>query len=215
MFLFKQRVTGSVNFDSREEGEVLQIEYPTAADPMDSRVKILGDNSLLLKYTNPHMVLVVTRKTARSQPVSSRGGPGGPGGAMVVPEDGSTTAAAAAGGGDSGGGDSGGDSGDSNSASGESSLEDGRYGLHVTLIDTVSSQVVYRSFIADGTTPVAAAIVENNVFVSYWSTAAHRTELSSLALFEGMIDKSARGPFSAGPVTAHASSFNAIPPIGD
>jgi hypothetical protein len=43
---------------------------------------------------------------------------------------------------------------------------------------------------------------------------ADRCELSSVSLFEGMIDRYGLGPFSSVPVKKDMSSFNAYPPIG-
>ena len=55
--------------------------------------------------------------------------------------------------------------------------------------------------------------IENNLLVSYWSTQAQRQELSSVSLFEGMIDKYGLGPFSSVKVDQERSSFNSPAPI--
>jgi hypothetical protein len=41
--------------------------------------------------------------------------------------------------------------------------------LFVTVIDTVSGQIVYRSSILHGEGPTNVVIIENNIIVSYWN----------------------------------------------
>ena len=69
--------------------------------------------------------------------------------------------------------------------------------LEVHLIDTVSSKLLYRSSIPNGAGPVHAVLIENNVLVVYWNILTKRTEVSSVALFEGMVDKSGFTPWAA------------------
>lgn len=94
--------------------------------------------------------------------------------------------------------------------------------LHVTLVDTVSGKIIYRSAIESGSTPVHAALVENTISVFYWNTKAKRTELSSVHLYEGMVDKHGLTPFASKHSAATAtkykeattfSSFLSVPPL--
>ena len=56
--------------------------------------------------------------------------------------------------------------------------------LVVTLIDTISSQIIFRSGIIHGRGPVAVCVVENDVYVSYWNGVAQRSEVSVVSLYE-------------------------------
>lgn len=91
--------------------------------------------------------------------------------------------------------------------------------LFVNVIDTVSAQIVHRYSILhastrlSGRSSVQVSWIENNLLVSYWSTQAQRQELSSVSLFEGMIDKYGLGPFSSAKVDQVRSSFNSPAPI--
>jgi hypothetical protein len=69
--------------------------------------------------------------------------------------------------------------------------------LEIHLFDSVSAKLLYRSSIPHGGSPVHAVVVENNLVITYWNTVMKRTELSSVALFEGMIDKAGLTPWAA------------------
>jgi ER membrane protein complex subunit 1, C-terminal len=68
--------------------------------------------------------------------------------------------------------------------------------------------------------PVHALLVENHVIVTYWNAKAKRTELSSTALYEGMVDVFGLSPlsyFAALPQQirdANLSSFTSPIPLG-
>lgn len=57
------RSAGSVSLDPAEE-RIVDVTYPSAADPVHVHYSILGDDSVLLKYLNPHVVLVTSVATA-------------------------------------------------------------------------------------------------------------------------------------------------------
>jgi len=220
--LYPTRVVGSVVFNKQDSntGEVIgesvvALSYPTAGDPVHSRARVLGDNSLLIKYLNPHLVVVVTEKLRRRHAAVSQN---------------SDIAASAGAGADEEGSAQGGislarevtDSGDvasSQSSEKQDDEEDDVDELFVNVIDTVSAQIVHRYSILhastrfSGRSSVQVSWIENNLLVSYWSTQAQRQELSSVSLFEGMIDKYGLGPFSSGKVDQVRSSFNSPAPI--
>lgn len=129
---------GSAVFSPQQERLVASAS-PPLDDTLYSKVVVMGDDSLLLKYINPHLRVVVTIRRA------------------VSDEDFTL--------------------------------------LTVNAIDTVSAKIVYRSIIEDAQEPVYASIVENNFIVSYWNSKAKRAELSSVSLYEGMIDKHGLGPY--------------------
>lgn len=139
---------------------IVSVTYP-ASHVLDSaapsRTTVLGDDSLLLKYLNPHVVALASKDT--------------------------------------------------------SGLEDGT-SLHITLLDTVSARVIYRVKIIDGGCgSVLMHILGHRLFVSYWHCKAKRTELLSVAMYEGMIDKYGLGPLSRPYTFKATSSFTAPPPI--
>jgi hypothetical protein len=41
--------------------------------------------------------------------------------------------------------------------------------LYVTIVDTISGQVIYRYSIVHGESPVNAIAIENNIIVTYWN----------------------------------------------
>ena len=99
----------------------------------------------------------------------------------------------------------------------DSILEDMTSMAFLTLVDGVSGRIVYRTKIEDASTPVHCTVIENSVITTYWNTKAKRTELSSIALYEGMVDKYGLGPFAkAQPLSTAStfSSFNSQSPIG-
>jgi len=165
---FGLNIVGATNFNEKER--VLKLKYVTPQDPVESPARVLGDDSLLLKYLNPHMVVIVSEKRQNSD----------------------------------GNWDHGNDVGEDHVNIDE---------LFVTVVDTVSAEVVHRFSIMHAVAPVHVAVVENSIFTSYWNAKAQRSEISSVSLYEGMIDKYGLGPLSANPVDPVRSSFNAPPPI--
>ena len=93
--------------------------------------------------------------------------------------------------------------------------------LYAALVDTVSSKVLYRILLSNtAAAPVHTLLVENHLIVTYWNAKAKRTELSSSALYEGMVDVFGLSPlsyFSALPQQirdANLSSFSSPLPLG-
>jgi len=94
--------------------------------------------------------------------------------------------------------------------------------LYATLVDTASAKIVYRALIEGGSVPVSATLVENNLSIFYWNIKAKRTEVSSVSLYDGMIDKMGLTPFASKPSAAVAakhkdaksfSSFTHVAPL--
>jgi hypothetical protein len=69
--------------------------------------------------------------------------------------------------------------------------------LYTTLVDTVSGKVIYRSSIEGGSAPANAALIENTIALFYWNAKAKRSEVSSIHLYEGMIDKHGLTPLAS------------------
>ena len=154
---FEALQVSAVHF--RDE-RILEVVYPTVGDVIDKRFSVLGDDSILLKYLNPHVALVLTQGNAT---------------------------------------------------------------LFASVIDTASGKIMYRIAHESGAAPVHAVLVENVCVYTYWNDNARRTELSTVALYEGMIERYGLNPVASAkgsPVLqqlereAHFSSFTSTPPLG-
>jgi len=156
---------------SPEIEQVLSVTYPTLIDTIDKRFTVLGDDSILLKYLNPHIALIITETKIMTEEKSSN----------------------------------------------QTSI------LYATVIDTVSAKIIYRLEHDSGSGPVHAVFVENSIVYTYWNSLAKRTELSSIALYEGMVDRFGLNPVAYLKATgaiqqlqkdARVSAFSTPPPIG-
>jgi hypothetical protein len=172
---------------------VAAVAYPNAQDVVDSRFSVLGDNSILLEYINPHVVLVAYF--------------------VDTPGAGSSTSAQET--------DPASSSSNSNSNSTADAGSSEGASLYVALVDTVSARVVHRMLLNENAAgPVHALLVENQFVVSYWNAKAKRTELCSSALFEGMVDVFGLSPLTSFKASAqqqkdaNLSAFASPPPLG-
>lgn len=154
-------------FSSGEK--VVSVSYPDATSPTHSSTLILGDDSVLTKYLNPHLIAVAT-VSSFVQDYSN------------LVENGTASAL-----------------------------------LNLYLLDRVSGRVIHRMQVENAAGPVHTLLVENNAVVIYWNVRARRTELVSISLFEGIVDKYELHPFSQSPVLsskrADFSSFTHSPPL--
>jgi len=199
-----QAVTiGETFFDPTME-KIKSVTYPQRNEVVQSPTTIVGDDSLLLKYLNPHLCVVVTEATEALIAEVSGGDAGededGSDGRdfyrALAGEGGTTTAAAAA---------------TTTPTAPKKPLGATQPGediaatqtttpsppvpsLFINLVDTVSGQIVYRVSHAHGTSSspsseVPVVISENWIIYAFSNTRTRRTELSVLTLHEGMIDK--------------------------
>lgn len=149
----------SAVFEPKSE-KIVTVVGALPGDAVHSRHTTLGDDSLLLKYLNTHVMLI----------------------ASVSPPD---------------------------AAEAYFSAQEDRAAaeirLHLTLVDIVSAKVIYRGSLESATAPVHAVIVENSVVVTFWNVKAKRCEMSSIALFEGVIDRYGLSPFASKQSAAAAS----------
>ncbi|CAM9180241.1 unnamed protein product [Phaeothamnion confervicola] len=166
------------------DSTVAAVAYPNRRDVIQSPAHVLGDESLLLKYLNPHLVAVVLL---------------GPPIAPVTA--GTTVAAAAAAAAAAGGG------GIGAAAAAEGSE------LTLLLLDTVSARVLQRISHQGAAGPVHAAVLENRVVYTYWNARARRTEVGSVSLFEGVIERRALNPLSKPEYKENFSAFEAHAPV--
>mmetsp|Transcript_21984 Transcript_21984/g.32471 ORF Transcript_21984/g.32471 Transcript_21984/m.32471 type:complete len:1028 (-) Transcript_21984:53-3136(-) len=188
-----QRV-GKATFSGEK---IVKVTYPHRDEIVQSPAQVSGDDSILLKYLNPHLAVVITipeennEETTSDQVIAAlmnekkkKIGPKHqrkPAGASQQPDV----------------------------AGASSPGEEEKSNLFVNVIDTVSGRVLYRvshtNASPDG--PVAALIVENWILYSFLNSKSRRTELGVLTLYEGMIDKAGLTAFSS---PEQALSFSSL-----
>lgn len=134
----------SADFDVAQE-RIVDVSYPAAHDPIHVWHSILGDDSVLVKYLNPHVVLVTT--------ISSKAADSGTS-AALAPGD------AAAAGGQEG----------SDAESSVAATADSEPVMFWTLLDTVTGKVVLRLRQEGASLPVHSVMVENHIVSSYWNS---------------------------------------------
>jgi hypothetical protein len=158
--------------------EIIQVAYPRRDEIVQSPCNVLGDDSILLKYLNPHLAVIVTMKKAdgdktdplvaaliekkapaKRKPLGATQ-PGDP----VVP----------------------------------ASVED-EPNLFINVVDTVTGHVLHRvshaNFAAGKAVPTL--IVENWIVYAFFNDKTRRSELGVLTLYEGMIDKAGLTAFKS------------------
>ena len=183
---FTTRLIGQTSFPGEK---IVNVAYPHRNEVINSPCDVLGDDSLLLKYLNPHMVAVVTISESSDpptgllvraiNPIKGVTGKTKPKGVDTVTDH-------------------------SNDTSSESSPN-----LFVSLVDTVSGRILYRASHAnaDKTAEHAILINENWVIYSFFNEMTKRSELGVLSMHEGMIDKSGLNAFTT---PEQAGSFSSL-----
>jgi len=159
---------------------------------MQSMSTILGDNSLLLKYINPHMAVVVTMLSNREDQSATEVAT-----ALEKEENEKPRKPLGAG--------APGSSTDSSQPSHGAELPD----MFVNLVDTVSGRVLYRHSHSnvDSDKKVSVVISENWVVYTYVSVKTRRTEIGVLTLHEGMIEPKGLTYFAHPDQSSSFSSF--------
>ena len=172
--------------------KILKVSYPVRDEVIHSMSAILGDNSLLLKYLNPHMAMVVT---ATQKDETKRGDLS----SAVGKKEGKSKKRKPVGAGES-----------SSAVVEEASSAVEIPNMFVNLVDTISGRILHRvSHInVDVTKPIAATITENWVVYSFTNQKTRRTELGVLTLHEGMIDSKGLTFFSSPEQSTTFSSFD-------
>jgi hypothetical protein len=138
-----------VRFDPQQE-RVLEVSYPAAADTVHSPFCLLGDDSVLLKYLNPHIALITTVGSDASLSSSSAAAA-----ASVVAADSDSNDAAAA-------------TAASSSSTAAAPAEEDSF-MYWTLVDTVTGKIVLRLRQESAVGPVHSVIVENHIVSTYWN----------------------------------------------
>ena len=213
---FELTTVGTTIFDPSQE-TIVNVAYPRRGEVIQSPSTVLGDDALLLKYLNPHLVVVVTEATksflsdiipvsegsdettngfynalAGSESGGQKRKPLGATkpGSEVPPATSATSAATPS--------------------------------LFVSLIDSVSGQILHRvshahaseSDINDGaSTTVPVVISENWVVYTYFNHRTRRTDVGVLTLHEGMIDKNGLTAFNSPEQELTFSSLESAKPV--
>lgn len=193
-----QVVSASSGFVARPVGRtsfagerIVQVTYPIRHERVQSMSTILGDNSLLLKYINPHMAVVLTMLADKGEQTPTML-------AKVLDQRGERNPRKPAGAGET--------------AASESGNEGGRLpNMFINLVDTVSGRVLHRTSHTnvDERKRVSIVVTENWVIYSYVNANTRRTEIGVLTLHEGMIDSKGMTMFSSPEQTTSFSSFDA------
>eukprot|EP00526_Cylindrotheca_closterium_P002999 CAMPEP_0113617062 /NCGR_PEP_ID=MMETSP0017_2-20120614/8574_1 /TAXON_ID=2856 /ORGANISM="Cylindrotheca closterium" /LENGTH=1007 /DNA_ID=CAMNT_0000526421 /DNA_START=127 /DNA_END=3147 /DNA_ORIENTATION=- /assembly_acc=CAM_ASM_000147 len=167
---------------------IVKVGYPIRDEIVQSMSSVLGDDSLLLKYINPHIAVVVTMSDADEQTPTEIA-------TTIQKQDTKKKGRKPAGAG--------------NAA--EQIAPASVPNMFINVVDTVSGRVLHRAghSNADPSREVTTLISENWIVYSFVNSVTRRTELGVLTLHEGMIDKKGMTMFSSPQQTTTFSSFDA------
>jgi hypothetical protein len=164
----KPILAGSLTFAGED---IVTVAYPSRDEIIQSPCNVVGDNSLLLKYMNPHIGVVIT--TVKSNEVSvdsaivtaleaankdkkgkQKRKPTGVGKEEVAPTE-----------------------------------REHQANLFVNVVDTVSGRILYRISHANALmSPTPSAVIsENWIFYTFANKETRRAEIGVLSMYEGMI----------------------------
>lgn len=185
---FVARLVGRTDFPGEK---VAKVAYPHRDEVVQAPCHILGDDSLLLKYLNPHLAVIVTMSDGEystddelTKALSSVNSSGKrkPAGATQPGE-----------------------------AAPESKPTEDLPNLFVNVVDTVSGRVLHRTSHSNASPDEAIPVLisENWIFYAYFNEKIRRTELGVFTLYEGMIDKKGLTAFHSPEQTLTFSSLEA------
>ncbi|KAL7554367.1 hypothetical protein ACHAWF_017814 [Thalassiosira exigua] len=211
---------GSTTFDPSLE-RIVTVAYPRRGEAMQSPSSVVGDDALLLKYLNPHLVVVVTEAT----PEFLNGLESKTGGGDAFYD-------ALAMGGGSGESSSLGQKRKPLGATRPGVAEDhplsastsggAAPSLFVSLVDSVSGRILHRAshshaassdLLEEPTLDVPVVVSENMVVYAFANRRTRRTDVGVLSFHEGMIDKNGITAFHSPEQEETFSSLEAAPPI--
>lgn len=201
------QLIGSTSFSKNDE-TIVQIAYPNREEIIQSPCNVLGDESLLLKYLNPHIMVIVTMSSSTSSHKKE----------MEDDTDNSSTSAInrrrliastllASTKTDSGttkkkkskrkplgvttSGDTTSDTLSTTDDPTSSLIDDDNDlpNLFINVMDTVSGRIIYRMSHHNACRhDINVLISENWIYYTYIHERTKRTELGVITLYEGMID---------------------------
>lgn len=179
----QSRLSGSLAFPGER---IISVGYPTRDEVMESPCSVLGDDSLLLKYMNPHLAVILTMadndfdRDERISSVLSKSSSKQEKPMQKRKPIGVTTDA-------------------TTQETTEVSTSAAESNFFVNVVDTVAGRILYRIGHANAvTSPMPNVIVsENWVFYTYMNNKTRRAEIGVLSLYEGMIDSKGLTAFSS------------------
>jgi len=200
---------GQTVFDPKLE-RIINVAYPQRNEVVQSPSSTLGDDSILLKYLNPHMCVVITEATIENMERADS-------------EDGELYKALESSQ-DSTGTDKKGKKKPVGATSPGQAVTRATTTptLFVNVVDTVSGQVLQRvshahtslSTMSFGTTTTVPVVIsENWIVYAFTNTKSRRTEIGVLTFYEGMIDKHGISAFSTPEQQMTFSSLTGQKPI--
>ena len=165
--------SSSIVGEARISGKIISVAYPSPVETIQSPASIMGDDSLLLKYLNPHLVVIVSQEYEQDVKSFENNPPD-----FMMAENAAKSSKKPQG----------------VSKPGESSpaVTQTPPSLFITLVDTVSAKVLHRISHADasghpdiGLNEIPVVISENWIAYSYWNHRTKRSEIGVLTLYEG------------------------------
>lgn len=168
--------------------EIVAVAYPPREEVIQSPCSVLGDDSLLLKYLNPHLTVIVTMESQSDDAVEvGEEFPLKPKKSKQKRKPVGVT------------------------QPGEMPKTEDKPNFFVNVVDTVSGRVLYRASHANALrSPRPSALVsENWVFYTFTNAKTRKAELGVLSLYEGMIDKNGLTAFNSPEQLTSFSSLDA------
>jgi len=195
------RLVGQASFLGEK---LVYTVYPYREEVVQSPCTVLGDDSLLLKYLNPHLVVLVTvrddgaldeedsidavlRKSKQQTDKKKKKKPLG-----ATPKAGGKV--------------------DPTTADSTAEVKEDDPNLFVNVVDTVSGRILHRVSHANAATSsrhIRAVISENWVIYSFVNAKTRKTEVGVLSLYEGMIHRKGLTAFTSPEQTTEFSSWDA------
>lgn len=183
-FSLETNLVGVASFPGES---LLSVAYPSRDEVIASPCDVLGDDSLLLKYINPHLAVVTSVADSDSavddvfhlntKTKSQKRKPAGV-------NQGSQEARA---------------------------KSEEKPNLFFNVVDTVSGRVIYRVSHSNALLEPRPSVLvsENWIFYTFTNAKTHKTELGVLTLYEGMIDKKGLSAFNSPEQLSTFSSVDA------
>jgi hypothetical protein len=189
---FSAKRVGQTTFSGEK---VVSVTYPVRDEVVQSMSTVLGDDSLLLKYINPHMAVIITMSEKEPTEASQLA-------SALTKKQGNAKKRKPAGVGVGAG---------AGEAAADITVEHELPNMFVNVVDTVSGRVLHRAshVQVDSKSPVSALISENWILYTFINQKTRRTELGVLTLHEGMIDSKGLTLFTSPEQTTSFSSFDA------
>eukprot|EP00978_Attheya_sp_CCMP212_P049245 scaffold636217_cov67-Attheya_sp.AAC.1 len=182
--------------------EIVSVTYPQSDEVIQSPSTILGDDSLLLKYLNPHLCVIITLGTTTVEATEKDQEEENIWYSALVDSKQKGTSSTSGGQTKPLGATNPGDSTTSPSKTEEKKTAPTTKlvpTLFVNVMDTVTGQILYRTSHAHATPSSSSSSVptgspcvlisENWIMYTFHNARHRRTELGVLTMFEGMIDK--------------------------